>query len=63
MIAPLVVTREWEELVSSMSLEELEEGFLEIVEAHSSAYFRRWAARCAQVVRGLRQLELPIEGI
>lgn len=44
-------------LLASAPLEELEEGFLWIVQNHPVQGFRAWAAICARVCRELRKLE------
>lgn len=54
------IANPFQELITSQSIEDLIEGFLEIVESHSNPYFRRWAAQVAKVAEGLRQLELGL---
>jgi hypothetical protein len=50
--------KEIQELVASLTIEELEDGFLEIVETHSRAAFRRYAAKVANAIRLMRNMEL-----
>ena len=48
---------QFKRLVSGVPLEELEEGFLWIVENHPMQGFRAWGAVCARVCRELRKFE------
>ncbi len=54
------IANPFQELVTEQSIDDLIDGFHEIVENHSNPYFRRWAAQAEKAAEACKQLELGL---